>query len=113
MKAVISGVLSHYGMDTPTSQGSPTYWPGDSCNQSIYQQNYNSNNNQAYSYDYSSAHYYRGADCIYNQSQYQYNGYSGNDYNYAYSGQNYFVPSSQPGSTSENSSEGYLWDGVS
>lgn len=138
MKAVISGLLSHYGMDTPSSQGSPSYWPADNCSQPIYQQDYNYahagydavNTQNHYGYNsqdwryYDSGYYeqnYTGSDCNYDQNHFQYqnaNGYPVNDFsatnNYSYTSPNYFVPSSHPSYTSEeNSCEGYQWDRVS
>uniref|UniRef100_A0A1B6LED0 Fork-head domain-containing protein n=2 Tax=Graphocephala atropunctata TaxID=36148 RepID=A0A1B6LED0_9HEMI len=134
VKAVISGLLSHYGMDSPTSQGSPGYYPGTegeggehySHYPQSYNYNYDSYNGQAPGYGYQEDWRYYDSGYYqqsygYDQSQYQQpqyqagvNGYGTGTTNCAYANQNCYVPSSHPSYTSEeNSCEGYVWDSVS
>jgi len=95
VKAVISGLLSHYGMDgmeSPSSQGSPSYYSGEGSVQHGYQTHYGYNydsceyNQGSYSsgedwryYD-SSGNYYQSYDCGYNTGyDQQYNQYQSGD----------------------------------
>jgi len=97
VKAVISGLLSHYGMDSPTSQGSPSYYPcegftdvegvstpqDDSCKRyQQYHPQYDYANN-GYSWEGGQTHYnynttddWRYYNTYYNQS------YDNTNYNY-------------------------------
>lgn len=92
MKAVISGLLSHYGMDSPSSQGSPGYYSGtdsfpevESVAQDVqYPQGYHYNNGYN-DIEYNQTPYNYSSDDwrYYNNNSAYYSGYSETNYPYS------------------------------
>lgn len=100
MKAVISGLLSHYGMDSPSSQGSPGYYSGtdsypetESVVQDVqYPQSYHYNNTE---YNQTPYNYSSDDWRYYNHSAYYNNVYNETNYSYdqtAYQHQHTYQP---------------------